>query len=715
MIGRQVRWTRHVLSVAVLAAAGPAFVGEILAADGAYTLQILHASDLEGSVAAVDDAPNFAAIIDRLEDAQENSITISSGDNWIPSPFLNAGGDSSVQGPLRSVYGRMLTLAADNLRTDAGRVDVSTLNIIGFDTATFGNHEFDNGTSAIAAIIAPDIRDSDDDKVPDQLRWLGANFPYLSANLDFSADSALKSLYTGEIRDATAFRYDPNGDGTIGADELAAIQATPKIARAAIIERGGERIGIVGATTPILAKISSPGATAVKEPGAGSEDMAALAGILQPVIDELAAQGIDKIIVAAHMQQIALERELVTRLSGVDVVIAGGSNTLLADATDVLRPGDTAADSYPIVTRNADGDTALVVNTDGDYSYVGRLVVSFDADGKVIADSIDPAVSGVYSTTAEGVAAVWGADDPFADGSKGALVKELAAGVGAVIAAKDGNVFGATEVFLEGRRGEVRSEETNLGSLSADANLWYAQKTDPDVVASIKNGGGIRDSIGTVITVGGDYREQPPQANPAAGKDAGDVSQLDIESALRFNNGLTLLTLSADQLLQVVEYGVAAVAPGATPGQFIQLGGLAFSYDPDLPAGDRVRSLAIANEEGKVVETLARDGALVVEAGKPIRVVTLNFLVDGGDGYPFTDFVAADAAFADRVELTGEGVAITDPGVASFAKPGSEQDALAEFMAASYAQTPYAVADTPAELDARIQNLKLRADDLAGK
>lgn len=714
MIGRHVRRTICAVS-ALLAAVGQAAAGGTEETEAAYTLQILHASDLEGSVAAVNDAPNFAAIVDRLEDSYENTVRISSGDNWIPSPFLNAGGDPSVQGTLRDVYGRMLKLAPDNLRTDAGRVDISILNIVGFDTATFGNHEFDNGTNAIAAIIAPDIRDSDDDEVPDQLRWLGANFPYLSANLDFSGDSALKGQYTGDIRRSTAFRYDPNGDGAIGADELAAIQATPKIARAAIIERGGEKIGVVGATTPILAKISSPGATQVKTPGAGSEDMAALAGILQPVIDELTAQGVDKVIVAAHMQQIALEEQLVTLLHGVDVVIAGGSNTLLADATDALRPGDVAADSYPVVTRNADGDTALVVNTDGDYSYVGRLVVSFDAGGKVIADSIDPAESGVYATTPEGVAAVWGGDDPFADGTKGALVAELTEGVGAVITAKDGNVFGVTDVFLEGRRGEVRTEETNLGSLSADANLWYAQKTDPGVVASIKNGGGIRDSIGAVVAVGSDYRELPPQANPAAGKDAGDVSQLDIESALRFNNGLTLLTLHADQLLQVVEYGVAATAPGATPGQFIQLGGIAFSYDPELPAGDRVRSLALANEEGKVVETLARDGALVVDAAKPFRVVTLNFLVDGGDGYPFKDFVAADPAFADRVELTGEGGTVADPGVAGFAKPGSEQDALAEFLAARYAQTPYAVADTPAELDARIQNVKLREDDLAGK
>jgi 2',3'-cyclic-nucleotide 2'-phosphodiesterase (5'-nucleotidase family) len=594
MIGRRAR-----LGAGVLVAMIPAGAG-LAVADGnvSYSLQILHASDLEGSVGAVEAAPNFAAIIDKLEDAEANSVTISSGDNWIPSPFLSAGGDSSVRATLQSVYGRMLANSADNLRAEAGRTDVSILNVIGVDATAFGNHEFDMGTNAIATIIGPDVRDSDDDKTLDQLRWLGADFPYLSANLDFSADSALKDLYTAEILSSAAFGYDPNHDGAIAADELAAIQATRKIAPAAIIERGGEKIGVVGATTPILAQISSPGATAVKGPGAGTDDMAALAAILQPVIDGLVAQGVDKIIVAAHMQQIALEKDLVTRLGGVDVVIAGGSNTLLADATDMLRPGDAAADGYPVVTRTADGDVALGVNTGGDYGYVGRLVVGFDADGKIVADSIDPQVSGVYATTAEGVAAVWGDGDPFAEGSKGALVKELAGGVGAVIAAKDGNLFGATSVFLEGRRGAVRTEETNLGNLSADANLWYALKTDPTVLVSIMNGGGMRDAIGSVVAVGDDAQTLPPQPNPAAGKESGDGAQRVIETALRLNNGLTLMTLSAEQLKQVVEHGVAATAPGATPGQFIQLAGLSFSYDPDQPPGARVRSLALSNGEG---------------------------------------------------------------------------------------------------------------------
>jgi 5'-nucleotidase/UDP-sugar diphosphatase len=38
----------------------------------------------------------------------------------------------------------------------------------------------------------------------------------------------------------------------------------------------------------------------------------------------------------------------------------------------------------------------------------------------------------------------------------------------------------------------VRTEETNLGDLTADANLWAAKQEDASVQVSIKNGGGIR-------------------------------------------------------------------------------------------------------------------------------------------------------------------------------------------------------------------------------
>lgn len=665
-----------------------------------YKLQILHASDFEGGLNAVDRAGNFAAIVDYLEETYENSIMLSSGDNFIPSPFFSAGSDASLkeiyETALETYY--HLTPGTLNITPGFGTADISMLNIIGVQASALGNHEFDAGTNPLAAIIRQTAG------------FPGAQFPYLAANLDFSGDANLAGLYTNAILNSSDYTGFPPAAG-IG----------KKIAPATIIQEGGEKIGVVGATTQIVESISSTGGVEVI--GDDVDDMAALAAILQPTIDALIAQGINKIILVSHLQQIAFEKALAPLLHGVDVIIAGGSNTLLADGQDTLRPGDTADDTYPIVTQNADGNTTLIVNTDGEYSYVGRLVVDFDANGNVIANSVDPNVSGAFATTDEEVADLYDdvidvdgdgdidANDanPFADGSKGDLVNDIAQGVGNVIDAQDGNLFGSTNVYLEGRRGEVRTEETNLGNLTADANLWYAQKADATVLVSIKNGGGIRDSIGNVSAVGGVAQENPPSANPGVGKEEGDISQLDIANSLRFNNALSLVTVTATQMLAVLEHAVAATANGATPGQFAQIGGIAYSFDKDNPAGNRVQSAALIDENGNPFMVLVENGELVVDPNMAIRLVTLSFLLTGGDGYPFASFITANPGFANVVNLTP--ALIPDSGqVANFAAEGTEQDAFAEYLAANYSENPYDVLDTDRAHDTRIQNLDYRAD-----
>ena len=99
--------------------------------------------------------------------------------------------------------------------------------------------------------------------------------------------------------------------------------------------------------------------------------------------------------------------------------------------------------------------------------------------------------------------------------------------------------MGKPSVYLNGNRGSVCREETNVGNLIADANLVAAQQVDPSVVISLRNGGGIRASIGVTVYGG----TLPPPANTLVGKAAGQISQIDIENTLRFNNALTLLTL----------------------------------------------------------------------------------------------------------------------------------------------------------------------------
>ncbi|MFC5067310.1 ExeM/NucH family extracellular endonuclease [Flaviflagellibacter deserti] len=675
-----------------------------------FKLQILHASDFEAGLGAVDRAKYFGAIVDYLEDTEENSITLSSGDNYLPSPFFNAGGDPAMKEAIETALEDYYDLAPGtlNLGASVGRADMAILNMLGIQASAIGNHEYDAGTREFQNIIGrTNVVDGA------SAGWLGAQFPYLSANTDFSGDPNLNPLYTSEIRDAASYNIDPTVDLPGSPTGLSA----KKIAPATIITENGEKIGVVGATTQIVQSISSTGGIEII--GDNVDDMPALAAILQPTIDAMLAQGVNKIILVSHLQQLALEKALAPLLHGVDIIIAGGSHTLLADATDDLLPDDTAVDTYPLLTTNADGKALAIVNTDSEYSYVGRLVVEFDENGDLIADSVDPNVSGAYAADQETVDELYSnpldidgdgtTDTAFEHGSRGDLIGDVTNAVDAIITAQDGNIFGSSEVYLEGRREEIRQQETNLGNLSADANLWYAQQVDDTVLISIKNGGGVRDSIGRVEAVGGSSQELPPAANPDAGKQEGEISQLDIANSLRFNNALSLVTVTAAQLLLVLEHAVAATTSTATPGQFAQIGGVSFSFDDDLPTGQRVLSAALIDENGNPTMALVENGELVVDPAQAFRLVTLSFLLTGGDSYPFAQFIAANPAFANVVNLTPDLVPDADQ-VANFAAEGTEQDAFAEYLAEHYSEQAYNEVDTDRTGDTRIQNLDFRDD-----
>ena len=635
-----------------------------------FTLQLFHAADQEAAIPALEDAPRFSAVLNALR-AQDldgdgvagfaNTLTLSSGDAYIPGVFLNAS---------TPVFG------------GAGRGDILIQNALGFQAIAFGNHEFDLGTALVRDLIAGDET------------FAGTAFPYLSSNLDFSTDANLADLVV------------PDGQ---------APQAN-SIAASTVIEVNGEKIGVVGATTPTLNRISSPGGvTVLPQPFDGSptpEQLDALATEIQADVDALLAANpdVNKVILLAHMQQIAIELGLAERLSNVDIIVAGGSNTRLFDENDRARAGDTVQGPYPIVQSDRDGNPVAVVNTDGNYKYVGRLVIGFDESGILLPETYDSAVSGAYATDDEGVASVGGGG--LADPTVLAIVDALRA----AIVASESNVFGVSDVYLEGRRTAVRTQETNLGNLTADANLAGAKGVDPTTVISLKNGGGIRDDIGRILvpTGGvGDAEFLPNEGIPGI-KPEGGISQTDIGNALSFNNELSLITVTAEELLALVEHGVAAsgLDDSATPGQFPQIGGFAFSFDVTAAPGSRVRSLAIEAEDGSDLDVVVQDGEIVGDPSRTFRMVTLSFLADGGDGYPFPTGEAAA-----RVDLADETAPRT--GNATFAADFTEQDALAEFLFANFGDnTPFGAAETNRELDLRIQNLAFRSDtvidDLTG-
>jgi 5'-nucleotidase/UDP-sugar diphosphatase len=657
------------LAVSLAACGGGDSPAAVALPDTAFSLQVLHVADMDSGGDLVTNSKGLSALVQRFRaDMPNNTLFLSSGDNYIPGPFFNASDDASLN-PELGVSG-------------AGRGDIEILNLMGVQASAVGNHDLDLGTNFFAGLINRSTSGAS--------TWRGAQFPYLSANLTFTSDSNLASLANAANNGAEASTL------------------TNKLAKYAVITVNGEPIGLVGASTPTLPSITSVGNIGVAPSGASIGNIDALVNEIQPSVAALKARGINKIILLAHMQQLQVEQQLATRLRDVDLIIAGGSNTGLYDANDRVRPGDTNGGVYPLSFRSPSDEPVLVVNVDADYKYLGRIVLPFDAQGRVITGKLDTAVNGAWATDADGLSR---AGLTVANAMPGVVA--IADKIAAVISTKDGSLFGAASVYLEGDRVLVRNQETNLGNLTAEANLAYAQTVDGSTTLSLKNGGGIRSSLGSVDAPPGSTTgvKGITKANPSVNKQAGDISQLDIEFALRFNNGLSVLSVTPGELKTLLEHGVSDWLVNSTQGKFPQIAGLRFSFDPAQAAGSRVRTIVVDDPDGSGPltgpEVVYAQGAFTPEvATRTYRMVTLGFLAGngttvGGDGYPFNTLSAP--ARVDLAPASGN----------SFTTPGGEQNAFSRHMANRYPRTfPYGVADTSAPVDTRIQNLSVRADGL---
>ena len=640
--------------------------------DAAFTLQLLHISDADGSdTTALNSVANLSGLINKFR-AQfpEQTLTVSSGDNYIPGPRFNA---ADNQAAMRSILGREAV----------GRGDIAMLNAMGIQASALGNHELDLGTGTFKDIVAPQSSGG-------LVVWPGAQFPYLSFNTDFTRDINTASI---------------TGTNGATADELKA-----KVAGWTRVQVGNQTIGIIGASSPVFKNITSIGGLVI-EPAlsaAGEVDVDALAARLQLGVDEMTAAGINKIVMLAHMQSIAVEKALATKLKNVDIIVAGGSNTRLADANDKLRSGDTSAGDYPFLTNDALGKPVVVVNVDADYKYLGRFMAPFDSQGVLIPKRFDRALAGAWVTSET--------DDTAGGVTPSGKVIQIRDGLKGVIASKDGEFYGLTSVFMEGRRAFARTEETNLGNFSADANLAYAQDVVPGVQISMKNGGGIRAELGYVKALAGSTAAPEllaPQANPEVSRPQGAVSRLMIEAAFKFDNKLWVFDISASRLHALLEWGVGDVEN--IGGRFPQVSGFSFSFDPAATKGTlatdgssttpgRVRSLKVGND------VLVRNGVVQGDPNRTFRLVTLNFMATGGDGYKFGATDSAGAGLSGLRKLEAEAASATALGGGVNLPVGGEQDALAEYLKKFHSSTPYGVADTPAAQDLRIQNLSKRSD-----
>jgi 5'-nucleotidase len=485
-----------------------------------FTLTVLHNNDGESDLLASDsDTDPGAGTISRfghlLKDLRRDALRSGGRHRGKAGVLTISAGDNFLASPEWQA----------SLDKGVPYYDAIALDSLDYDAFTIGNHEFDFGPDVLANFINS---------------FRGRDDIFISANLDFSDEPALQELVDrGRIR--------------------------PSV----VVRERGERIGVIGVTTPELREVSSPGDVVIDDD---------LTAVIQAEVDRLTAKGIDKIVVSSHLQDIDNELALVPTLSDVDAVIGGGG-------------GEDIRANYPLTAVDADGVTVPVVTVPGDYFDVGRLELQFNRRGEVVG----------YGG---GLEAVTSAEpqDRF-------ILREVEQPVADYVAGLDEQVVATSEVGINGVRNDVRSRETNAGNLLADAMLATGQQLAgefevPEPQVALQNGGGIRnDSV-----IG-----------------PGDITLLDTFDIAPFANFVAVVPdVARADLVAAVEHGLSGLPD--PQGFFGQWGGLVVEYDPDAAAGSRVVNLSL--DDGTEIVS----GGTLVD-GDPITLATIDFLAAGNDGY----------------------------------------------------------------------------------
>jgi 5'-nucleotidase/UDP-sugar diphosphatase len=295
-----------------------------------------------------------------------------------------------------------------------GALAAEMMNKLGYDGMTVGNHEFDDGPEVLRGFMD------------------AVNFPVLMSNADVSAEPLLHE----------------------------------KLAKSTVIERGGEKLGLIGLTPQDTDELASPG------PNITFSDPATA---VQGEVDKLTEMGVNKIIVLSHSGYV-VDQDVAANTTGVDVIVGGHSNTYLSNTNE------DAVGAYPTMV----GETAIVQA----YAYgkfLGELNVTFNDAGEITEAVGEPLV--MDGTVGEDEATV-------------ARITEAAIPLQEI----RNKVVASAAYLIDGDRAVCRVQECAMGNLVADAML--ARVKDQGVQIAIANSGGLRSSIdagevtmGEVLTV----------------------------------------------------------------------------------------------------------------------------------------------------------------------------------------------------------------------
>ena len=362
------------------------------------------------------------------------------------------------------------------------------------------------------------------------------NFPVLAANVTYEADGSL-----------------------VFGDHI-------------VITCGEYTIGVFGMATPETVTKTNPNNVVGLD---FNEDN--LAGIAQAQCDELKELGCDIIICLAHLGDDVSSTpyrstDVLEQVIDIDLWIDGHSHSVLNDDGEAHLVNGTLVASTGEYTKNIGVVTYDGAEFDAGLVHYADLCNTYEQDGEIITEfyGYDPEITALVQNYYDEMMEFYS------------------------------EVVGHTDVLLNGTREFVRTQETNLGDLAADAILAAAPNAD----FALTNGGGIRANV-----------------------EIGDITRYDLFTVFPFGNMVATVELTGAQIVYILEAATHA-CPGID-GAFPQVSGITFEihtyieyegeYANPTNPGSRIQNVCINGEP--------------IDLDATYVMATNDFLAAGGDTY----------------------------------------------------------------------------------
>ena len=423
---------------------------------------------------------------------------------------------------------------------------IEALNLAKLDVSTFGNHEHDRNLTHLNKMIGAS-----------DFEWVVSNYP---------------------------------------ADALATLKSGSKAAKSfTVIDRGGVKIGVVGANT----------SETIEQVFPGNLDYTTAAGVKKTIEIEKGVKGINASIVEA-------------KSAGADIVVVaihqgwtenseGTAKGLFVDMAKQIK-GATAiygGHSHQTFAAIIPGNTRIppialgqVKNAGVEYTRTQICMIN----KKVVGQSVQHVLKAASATVNTGVVSAVTTQDVAA----AAMVKKYKDQMTTKLDVKIGKV--SAQFPIDGTPRVQRSGENPMGNYIADT-MRAKYKTD----FALMNGGGIRDSFPAKNYLPADTTLVRSGTGPL------DVTLGDALTVYPFGNQVATTVVTGLNLWAALENGVGGSYPA--DGRFPNISGFKFSFDASKAIGSRI------------VEVTKLDGTPIAKDGKEYTLATPDFIIYGGDGY----------------------------------------------------------------------------------